>query len=200
MHSLTCDVRKRTCLFPYRRRLQRLLVLSKSCCFLPGWGENSPNEKPILVVPTVKLRSVPLPSRIELKRLIRAVEKLDGGKPQVTVADILEIVNLVFTSTIDEMAGVARRIGRLYNGTILRMRPRPTRCDGSPEIIQHVSMKSDPLTRSEPNLPNAHSIRFGQEPRADLAVILIRLELLANGGGPNRHYLLICISSHCCSP
>src|SRR5262249_17779113 len=89
-----------------------------------------------------------LPSRAELKRLVSTVEKLDGCETQVTAADIFEIVNRVLTSAKDVMTRVARRVGRLYNGPILFVQPRPTRCDGGPEIIQHVSMKSDPLTRS----------------------------------------------------
>jgi hypothetical protein len=64
-------------------------------------------------------------------------------------------MDLVFTCAIREVTRVARRVGRLDNGTILCMRPRPTGCDGSPEIVQHVPVKSDPLTRGEPNFPDA---------------------------------------------
>ncbi len=78
------------------------------------------------------------------------------------------------------------RVGRFDNGAILRMRPGPASCDGSPEIVEHVPMKSDPLTRSEPNFPDAHAIGFRQKPGADSTIELICLELLANGAGPGR--------------
>ena len=123
-----------------------------------------------------------LPSQAEFKRLISTVEKLDGCEPQVTVADIFEIVNRVFTTAIDIMTRVARHVGRLCNVPILHMQPRATRCDSGPEIIQHVSMKSDPLTRSQPNFPDANAIGFRQKPRANSTVELICHELLAGLG------------------
>src|SRR5216683_3177380 len=105
-------------------------------------------------------------------------------------------MDLVFTCAIHKMTRVARRVGCLDNGAILRIRPRPAGCDGSPEIVEHVPVKSDPLARSEPNFPDAHAIGFRQKPSADSTVELICLELLANGAGPGRRDLLNHVSGH----
>src|ERR1700676_2098857 len=133
---------------------------------------------------------------VNFQRLVRTVEKLDGGEPQIGITDVFKIMDLIFTCAIHEVTRVARRVGRLDNGAILRMRPGPASCDGSPEIVEHVPMKSDPLTRSEPNFPDAHAIGFRQKPSADSTIELICLELLANGAGPGRRDLLNHVSGH----
>src|SRR6202051_1784720 len=127
---------------------------------------------------------------VNFQRLVRTVEKLDRGEPKIGITDVFKIMDLVFTCAIHEVTRVARRVGRLDNGAILRMRPGPASSDGSPEIVDHGPMKSDPLTRSEPNFPDAHAIGFRQKPSADSTVELICLKLLANGAGPVRRHLL----------
>src|SRR5258708_812002 len=133
---------------------------------------------------------------LNFQRLVRTVDKLDRREPPIAITDVFQIMDLVFTCAIHEVTRVARRVGRLDNGAILRMRPGPASCDGSPEIVEHVPMKSDPLTRSDPNFPDAHAIGFRQKPSADSTVELICLKLLANGTGPGRPDLLNPASGH----
>src|SRR5262249_31892481 len=109
-------------------------------------------------------------------------------------------MDLEFAPAIDKMTRVTCRIDRLDDGAVLRMRPRSTGRDGSPEIVEHVPVKSNPLSWSQPDFPDSDPIGLGQEPGADTAVELICLELLANGGGPIRLGLLGHTDGHDCSP
>src|SRR5258708_24267867 len=131
-----------------------------------------------------------------VQRLVRTVEKLDSGEPQIGITDVFKIMDLVFPYAIHEVTCVARRVGRLDNGAILRMRPGPASRDGSPEIVEHVPMKPDPLTRSQPNFPDAHAIGFRQKPTADSTVELSYLQLRAYGAGPGLLHLLNHVGCH----
>jgi hypothetical protein len=63
-------------------------------------------------------------------------------------------------------------------------------------MVQHVSSKSDPLTRSDSNFPDAYAICFRQKPSADSTVELICRELLANGARLARRDLLNHVNGH----
>ena len=78
--------------------------------------------------------------RTEVQRRIGAVEELNRGKPQVGIANVLEIVDLVFALAIDEVTAVAGRIGLFDDCPILRVRLRPTWRYYGPEVIQHVTI------------------------------------------------------------
>src|SRR6266404_3674312 len=59
------------------------------------------------------------------QRLVRTVEKLDSGEPQIGT-NLFKVMDLAFTCAIHEVTRVGRRVGCLDNAAILCMRPSHT--------------------------------------------------------------------------
>ena len=64
----------------------------------------------------------------------------------------------------------------LVGRAVLVVRPRPAGKQRGPEIIEDMLVEADPLTRLQPDHPDTHPIRLGDEFGADAAVLLVALQ------------------------
>ena len=104
------------------------------------------------------------------QRLVGAVEELDGVEDHVLVAEVFEIVDLVFARPVGLVPGLARLVGVFDGGAVHQVLAAAAAVHRGPEIVQHVAVEADPLARLEPDDPDPHLVGFGQQLGADAAV------------------------------
>ena len=96
----------------------------------------------------------------------------------VAVADVLDVVEQVFTWLEVEVAGLAGGVGDFPGGAIVGVLAAASGVDGSPKVVQHVPMGVPALSRGQPDLPHPHPGILAQQPRSDLPVVGVLAEFV----------------------
>jgi hypothetical protein len=86
------------------------------------------------------------------------------------------------------MTGLARLVGIFDRAAVVDVLTAAPAGHGRPEIVEHVPMKADPLSRGQPDYPYAHAFALRQKRRSDATIVVLpfTLEISRNGGRPCR--------------
>src|ERR1700677_4768298 len=115
------------------------------------------------------------------KRLVGAIEKFDGHEDHLLVADIFQVMDLVLAGPIGLVPGLAGLIG-IFNGRAVVDMLTPAHASHvGPEVIEHMSMKAEPLAGGEPDHPDPRALGFRQKHVADAAIRVLSLVLEFSG-------------------
>src|SRR4051794_1887523 len=83
----------------------------------------------------------------QLKRSVGAVQKLDRGKDHLGIPYVFKVVDHELSGGIGMVTGVAGLVNRLRDAAIGKMGASPAGGHRGPEIVEHMSMEAEPLTR-----------------------------------------------------
>src|SRR5215468_3163006 len=94
------------------------------------------------------------------ERLISAFQEFDRHENHVAVADVLKVMHLEFTGPIGLVTCLAGRIGVFDRGAVHQVLAAAAWRDRGPEIIEHMPVKAEPLSRLEPDGPYPDLVGF----------------------------------------
>jgi hypothetical protein len=107
-------------------------------------------------------------------RIVGAVLELNCHKGQRSGAGVLQIKGHSFATVEAEMLGVSSSIPGLDDLTVGVVAAGLPVCRGSPEVVEDIVVKSNPLARSKREVPDADTIRFrdqfAPDPGTDLSL------------------------------
>src|SRR6516162_779864 len=86
------------------------------------------------------------------------------------------------------MACLARRISIFDPAALVDMLAATASGHRGPEVVEHVTVKPDPLSWRQADDPHPNALALGQKRRSDAGIIVLpfTLEFSRNGGRPGR--------------
>jgi len=107
---------------------------------------------------------------------------LNGGKDQVAVADVLDVMQEEFTRGEMEIAGLAGPVADVAGGAVMGVLAAPAGIDGCPEVVQNVPVRVPAFAGRQSDLPDPGPWSLTQQPGSDVPVVGMGLELRAELG------------------
>ena len=109
---------------------------------------------------------------------------LDRGKYQVSLADVLDVMEQVLPRAEVEVPGLAGGIRYVTGCSVVRMLPAAARVDGRPEVIEDMPVRMPAFTGCESDFPHPDPVVLAQQCGPYLAIKSMGLELLPEFFGP----------------
>src|SRR5215471_5721174 len=106
----------------------------------------------------------------ESERPVGAFEEFDRHEDHVAVTDILKVMHLEFARPISLVACLAGRVGVFDRRAVHQMLAAAARGHRGPEVVEHVPMKSEALSRLEPDGPYPNPVGFRNQLAAYAAI------------------------------